>query len=504
MRAEEPAGPVSSRTSEAAAGWACPKEGTFRELMPERVPDFSWRRPTVLWRSRNDVIARLFGDPSNEIRRRCVTALRERGTPAAFTVHRPSAEFSFALLGDTGEGDKSQYAVVPPLLAAAAGTDFMIIASDVIYPTGDAGEYPDKFFRPYKDYPGPIYAVPGNHDWYDGLRGFLHVFCGLDADCSPPPWRGPLGFVPRLLWRRPGAVDPRALAEARRTYRGAAGQQAVQPGPYWAIDTPSLRIVGIDTGITGAVDRDQGAWLREVSAGPKPKLLVTGKPIYVDDDHRPGPIEGGGTVDAIVRDPAHHYVAAIGGDIHNYQRYPVEVGGGRTIHYLVSGGGGAFMHATHTIPRTRVVDEATFRCYPLRGDSLSRYSKLYGRWLRLPKLFELTPEEATAAVRYRLGIRPGRGYEESSPSRRVRFVAAVLGVPRGRWRRPGVTRMPVRKVPQRFRSEMADWDTPPFFKNFLRVDVTEDELRIRCHAVTGCLDHETDPPCEDEVTILLR
>ncbi|MCQ0014369.1 metallophosphoesterase family protein [Actinomadura madurae] len=313
------------------------------------------------------------------------------GHAAAFTVHRSAPEFSFALLGDTGEGDRSQYAVVPPLLHAAAGTDFMIIASDVIYPTGDAGEYPEKLFRPYKDYPAPIFAVPGNHDWYDGLRGFLHVFCDLDADCSPPPWRGPLSFIPRLLWRHSGTVDPDALAEARRTYRGAPGQQGAQPGPYWAIDTPSLRVVGIDTGITGALDREQARWLREVSGGPKPKLLVTGKPLYVDDERRPGRVEGGGTVDEIVRDPAHNYVAAIGGDIHNYQRYPVRTADGRTIQYIVAGGGGAFMHATHTIPRTRVVEENEFRCYPLRGDSLSRYSKLYGRWLRLPKLFELTP-----------------------------------------------------------------------------------------------------------------
>ncbi|GAA1827249.1 metallophosphoesterase family protein [Actinomadura chokoriensis] len=504
---EVPPAPDNSRTSEEGAGWSCGRPGTFNELLPPRVPDFSWRRPSVLWRSRNDVIARLFGDPSDAIRRRCVAALRERGTPAAFTVHRSAPEFSFALLGDTGEGDRSQYAVVPPLLHAAAGTDFMIVASDVIYPTGDGSQYPEKFFRPYKDYPAPIYAVPGNHDWYDGLRGFLHVFCGLDADCSPPPWRGPFAFLPRLLWRHSGTIEPEVLAEARRTFRGAPGQQAVQPGPYWAIDTPSLRIIGIDTGITGGLDRDQGRWLRAVSGGPKPKLLVTGKPLYVDDEHRPGPIEGGGTVDEIVRDPAHHYVAAIGGDIHNYQRYPVRTDDGRTIQYIVSGGGGAFMHATHTIPRTHVVEENQFRCYPLRGDSLSRYSKLYGRWLRLPKLFELTPEEATAAVRYRLGIRPGRGYRaarDDRPSRRARFVASVLGVPRDGRRRPRFLRLPVHRLPQRFRSELADWDRPPFFKSFLRLDVTEERLRIRCYAATGCGDHEAAPPCEDEVTIPLR
>ncbi|GAA4242110.1 metallophosphoesterase [Actinomadura meridiana] len=501
---EESTGPDSSRDSEAGAGWVCQKPGTFNDLLPDRVADFSWRRPKVLWRSRNDLLARLFGDPSNEIRRRCVAALRDRGTPAGFTVHRADSEYSFALLGDTGEGDRSQYAVVPPLLHAAGDTDFMVIVSDVIYPAGGSDQYADKFFRPYKDYPAPIFAVPGNHDWYDGLRGFLHVFCGLDADCSPPPWRGPLSFLPRLLWRDPDDLDHAALAEATNHYRGAPGQRTVQPGPYWAIDTPPLRLIGIDTGIEGTVDRDQGRWLRAVSSGPKPKLLVTGKPLYVDDDHRPGPIEGGGTVDEIVQDPAHNYVAAIGGDIHNYQRYPRETRDGRTIQYIVSGGGGAFMHATHTIPKVDVVDEDDFRCYPLRGDSLSRYSKLYGRWLRLPRLFELTPEEATAAVQHRLGITPGRGYggDGPMPSRRARFVAALLGVPRdGRARS---VRLPVRKLPQRFRSELSDWDDPPFFKSFLRLDVTESRLRIRCYAATGCGDHETAPPCEDEVTIPLR
>lgn len=497
--------PDNSRTSEAGAGWACHRPGTFTELMPDgRAPGFSWRRPAVLWRSRNDVIARWFGDPSGGIRRRCVTALAERGTPAAFTVHRSSPEFSFLLMGDTGEGDRSQYAVVPPALKAGRDTDFMVIASDVVYPSGEAEHYETKYFRPYKDYPGPIYAVPGNHDWYDGLRGFLRVFCDLDIACHPEPWSGTLRLLPRLLWRKSGPVDEETLTAARAKYRGAPGQRTVQPGPYWAIDTPALRIIGIDTGITGGIDRDQGEWLREMSAGPKPKLLITGKPLYVDDRHKPGRVEGGGTIDEIVQDPAHNYVAAIGGDIHNYQRYPIETPDGRTIQYVVAGGGGAFMHATHVIPKTQVVDESEFRCYPLRGDSLSSYSQMYGKWLRLPRLFSLTPEEATAAVKHRLGIEPGRGYDGVPASRRARFVAALLGVPHGGWRRTKLTRLPVRKLPQRFRSELADWDRPPFFKSFLRIDVTGDEIRLRCFAASGCLEHEIDPPCEDEVTIPLH
>ncbi len=108
--------------------------------------------------------------------------------------------------------------------------------------------------RPHRPYPrpaggpAPIYAIPGNHDWYEDLGAFTR---GFRADTPP------LGPEPR-------------------------------PRPR-----------------------------------PRPKILITGSPLYVDGEHHPCPIDGGGTVDDVVRDPEHHYVAAIGGDIHNYQRCPL-------------------------------------------------------------------------------------------------------------------------------------------------------------------------------------
>ncbi|MFC7429987.1 hypothetical protein, partial [Nocardia tengchongensis] len=149
-----------------------------------------------------------------------------------------------------------------------------------------------------------------------------------------------------------GWIDEARLARARER-RGKPGQRAVQPGPYWAIETPGLLVVGVDTGIRGDLDREQTDWLREVSRDPRPKVLVTGKPIYTRNEYKPSKLAGGGTVDDIVTDPACNYVAAIGGDVHNYQRFPVRVGD-RTIQYIVAGGSGAFMHATHTIPRVTV------------------------------------------------------------------------------------------------------------------------------------------------------
>lgn len=347
----------TSRESVEGAGWTCANPGAFRTLIPPGSRPFSWlpwAQPRTLLDSRNDKLAEWLGDPTNDQRQRWVAARLEEGTSADFVIDRNDLESpSLLLVGDPGEGDASQYAVVPPLLSVGQGTDFMVIASDVIYPAGEIDHYPERFFRPYKDYARPIYALPGNHDWYDGLEGFMRVFC----DTSPPAASEPgtkafsREWLRRLLWRDPSAPDEERLA-AGQALRSRPEQQASQPGPYWALDTSLVRFVGIDTGITGLVDRDQGEWLRRVSReSDKPKVLITGKPIYVDGRRRRRPIEGGGTVDDVVRDPENRYVAAIGGDIHNYQRYPVRVEDGRVIQYLVAGGGGAFMHATHKIAK---------------------------------------------------------------------------------------------------------------------------------------------------------
>jgi hypothetical protein len=493
----------SSRDSASGAGWQCEQPGTYTALMPARARNLSWLNPAVLWRSRNDVLARWFGDPTDDERRRWVARRLDDGVSPDFAIVREDpASFSFMLLGDTGEGDAPQYAVVPGFLRMSEGTRFAIIASDVIYPTGSVNEYDTKFFRPYQDYDAPIYAVPGNHDWYDGLGGFMRVFCGAP---ELPPGSAPRlltrAWWRRFLWRSPDTPDEKRLADASRL-RSRPAQRMTQPGPYWTIDAGPVRIVGIDTGILGGIDADQGAWLRRVSQGPKPKILVTGKPLYVDGAHHPGPIEGGGTVDEIVKDPACNYVAAIGGDIHNYQRYPVKAGD-RTIHYLVSGGGGAFMHATHTIPRVDVdgVAEPEFRCYPLRGDCLAFYGRLYGRRLRMRWLFELTEEQAAAVIARRLGIPPNRP-TDAKVTWRTRLVATLLGVPAQPHGRTWL-RLPVRRVYQRFLSPASASYRPPLFKSFLRLDVTPESLRIRCFAASGCREHELAPPVEDDLTIPL-
>ncbi|WP_105968945.1 metallophosphoesterase family protein [Streptomyces geranii] len=493
----------SSRDTAEGAGWGAEEPGAYRELMPARVEKLSWLNPRTLWPARNGVLASWFGDPTGRTRSRWAEQRTAAGAPADKVVRRADPDrFSFMVIGDTGEGDAPQYAVVPGFLKVGQDTAFTVLASDVIYPVGATDDYNTKFFRPYQDYPAPIYAIPGNHDWYEDLNGFMRVFCDappLPAEPAPRPLTR--AWLRGLLWHRPSAVDEQRLAEATKL-RPAPAQQAVQPGPYWAIDAGPVRIIGIDTGLLGTLDAEQGRWLREVSAGPVPKILVTGSPLYVDGEHHPCPIDGGGTVDDLVRDPERNFVAAIGGDIHNYQRYPVDVHG-RTIQYVVSGGGGAFTHATHTIKRVSVADvtEDDFRCYPLRGDSLAFYSRVYGRRLHLKRFFTLSEAEAAAVIAERLGIGPTRSLSEPVRlTRRVRLVAGLLGTA-GRPDRTRRLRLPVRKTYTQLFSPGSATYSPPFFKSFLRFDVSPEAVRLRCFSATGLLSQELDPPVEDEVTI---
>lgn len=50
-----------------------------------------------------------------------------------------------------------------------------------------------------------------------------------------------------------------------------------------------------------------------------------------------------------MQDPAHRYLATVGGDVHNFQRYrPKQEDEAGPVLHLVSGGGGAFVHGTHS------------------------------------------------------------------------------------------------------------------------------------------------------------
>src|SRR6476661_9735531 len=179
-----------------------------QRLAERRAPkwdSFSWVTVKALFESINDVFAKVHPEIIDERRLRWTAQLRATAPAVAdagagwgslLVDHgrEPRAPAAFLLIGDTGEQDPSQYAAIPLLEGRPkakggvyltpegqpAPPEFMVIVSDVIYPAGNVNEYFNGFYLPYRGVEVPIYAIPGNHDWYDGLNGFMFHFCGAE------------------------------------------------------------------------------------------------------------------------------------------------------------------------------------------------------------------------------------------------------------------------------------------------------------------------------------
>jgi hypothetical protein len=390
---------------------------------------FSWTAVRPLIASLNDKVNR--GAPTlvTDLRRAWVESQAKRfdkdlvvSSPKRTTPpdSRDPLDSRFIVLGDPGEQDASQFVVVPALLEHVDDVDFMVICSDVIYPSGDINDYADGFYIPYGEVPAapaelpelrkmetlrrlPVYALPGNHDWYDGLTGFMWHFCGaetLDSTVYGPHGGSLLEWPARLLWRRPSGQMRRLHLNDKRANRAPNQDwEPRQPGPYYAIDTGHLVLVCIDTGIDGTIDREQGEWLLTVSSKPKPKVLLTGKPLLVNrKDHLceivGGPVHDDAdpshafeTVYQVVTHEPYRYVATIGGDIHNFQHYQRD-----GMHHIVSGGGGAYMKATHTVPDVGqdplfAANDELKKMIPSATDSLQYFARQL-----LPRLWHLVRE----------------------------------------------------------------------------------------------------------------
>jgi hypothetical protein len=188
-------------------------------------------------------------------------------------------------------------------------------------------------------------------------------------------------------------------------------------------------------------------------------------------------------------------VAVIGGDIHNFQRYPVRQSGGRVVQHIISGAGGAYTKATHKIPKATLegcsCDEADFRCYPRRGDSLAAYSILLDRKLPLDLAIPYDVAPAVMSLRLDNVIDPTRAEDRGKQVPGDIWRKAKLVFP---FSDDGI----MGPFNKNF-SEFLDWNDPdpPLFKSFLRVETRPGEIEIRCFAATGCEEHADDPPLED-------
>jgi len=276
----------------------------------------------------------------------------QSGRPVpTFSVQPPgvkSAEdFAFLVIGDTGEGDASQHVLKDMLLKASWQPEvrFVVLSSDVVYPTGAIKDYEANFWLPFKGVAVPVYAIPGNHDWYDALEGFNATFLepGAARIAMHARVEADLLLSPRTDRRIERTL--RATARLREAYGVPTGFQLA---PYFQIQTDRFALFALDTGVRKQVDGPQLAWFRAAleSARGKCKMVILGHPLYAVGEYRADQNEAFRELHELLRE--HDVRIVMAGDTHDFEYYAeLRRGGTRdasdTLHHFVNGGGGAFL-----------------------------------------------------------------------------------------------------------------------------------------------------------------
>ena len=273
----------------------------------------------------------------------------------------------FHSVGDTGSvvGPDTQSLVADKMVSdfdeenAADVPAFFFHLGDVIYYFGEGTYYYDQFYEPFRSYPAPIVAIPGNHDGVvyasdpaPTLAAFLRNFC----TASPAP-------------------SPDAGGLLRTTM--------IEPGVYLTFDAPFVRILGLysnvleDPGVisseggANSLDDRQIAFLTAALRRVKSENY-TGA-VIVAVHHPPfsgGSIHGGSPrmladIDSACAAAGVWPHALFSGHAHNYQRYTRTVNGTQTP-YLVAGCGGhsplTAMRGTYRTPY-KIDDTLTLESY---------------------------------------------------------------------------------------------------------------------------------------------
>lgn len=212
----------------------------------------------------------------------------------------------------------------------------IIFGGDEVYPTPEMNQYENRFKTPFnaanpykKDTPEKdrpkMFAIPGNHDWYDGLSNFIALFC-------QKRWIG--------NW------------------------QTVQERSYFAIKLPyNYWIFGTDVQLDSDIDQPQKEYFQQIAINEMQDgdkvILCTAEPAWVyyqmynenESYRRLKYFEKLYITDDTYKLTGKKFklVATLTGDLHHYSRYEEEKDG-YINHMITAGGGGAFLHPTHLLP----------------------------------------------------------------------------------------------------------------------------------------------------------
>jgi hypothetical protein len=246
-------------------------------------------------------------------------------------------ELRFHTLGDSGVNHAVDAERVAEYMATdyhpdAGGLNpaFLFHLGDVVYGPDKAGHYGERFYRPYRHYPGKIIGIPGNHDGEakvpadePSLSAFRANFCAVSA-----------------------------VVPVQASGSGIFRETMIQPGVYWTLDCPFARIIGLysnrleNPGFLegdGGSDASQLQWLHDtltaIKAMPsKPLLMATHHPPFSTGGHS-GSAEMLQSIDNICNDVNVLPDLFLSAHAHSYQFYTRRMHG-RQVPFIVVGTGG--------------------------------------------------------------------------------------------------------------------------------------------------------------------
>jgi len=350
--AEPPGSGSSPRPAPPGPSPDLPPPPELRQPPPERPRRFEpdalgfapqpyvrWFHPFELARAgARSLLADMFGAYADK--RELQAALRPRASTPEFDYRSEPGggerqEIWVDFVADIGDGFNATYAVASQLgrerlelalpdggtLVTERGT-ILIMGGDEVYPTASRVEYEQRSIGPYRaalpfvsdEARAPhLFAIPGNHDWYDGLSAFLRQF-------TQGRWVG--------------------------------GWKTRQERSYFVLRLPhGVWIWGIDIQLHADIDGPQLAHFDAAAArlavGDR-VILCTAEPSWVEV--AVGQREGYRNLSFIeskVLARGASVALVLTGDSHHYARY-TELATGRQ--YITAGGGGAFLHGTHGLP----------------------------------------------------------------------------------------------------------------------------------------------------------
>jgi hypothetical protein len=312
-----------------AAEPGCPKRpGAESELGFVRRPMVRWFDPHQLLGTTARVVAS--GVWSSYVDSRELQAL----VPSPLYDHSASADLWLDYVSDLGDGWNSTYTVARLLAQEKLDLEVdgerwstergrvLVMGGDQVYPVPKRTEYANRLIGPYRaampcapaEVPD-LFAIPGSHDWYDGLLNFTSVFCRGHS----------IG-----AWRTSQTRSYFALKLPSRWWLWGVD---LQFGDY--LDEVQLRYFAeIATNEMEPGDSVILCMAKEVGSGRKSDEVTSDSDLqYVEREI----IEPAGGRVALYLKSGRHY----------YCRYQ-EDGGSRQL--ITAGGGGAFMHPTQGLP----------------------------------------------------------------------------------------------------------------------------------------------------------